>query len=484
MNGGRCTFALAFAIALALVLGAGRADGEDGVMPAGRISPGQKPVLDYLKSIGGRFTVAGIHNREPNSRPDLQTNQVHELVGRYPGLWSGDFLFRPDDVNSRWAMIYECRNEWERGSIVQLMMHVAPPNQAEGCGWEGGVLSHLTDREWIDLVTDGGKLNKVWKARLDDYAVYLAYLQNAGVQVLFRPFHEMNQGKFWWGGRKGIEGTARLYQITRDYFVHAKGLNNLVWVWDLQDMSRDFADYNPGADYWDVFAFDVYGDGYGQDWYDYVRSIAGNKPMAIGECAELPTPALLEKQPRWCFFMSWAELTFLENSRTQIVDLYQAPRVVTRERLPNFRLNPLEPTLEPNRPRVRPKVQATQARPALFRSNQFGTANIAPVAYGGRWDGHGAYLHSIMVQTQLRWQRMLAETQASPPSGTTVTVRFTIDSSGAVTAVLHVEGTSDEIGKQTCAAALRAASPFGAWTGDMVADLGPAQTLTFMFYYQ
>ena len=83
------------------------------------------------------------------------------------------------------------------------------------------------------------------------------------------------------------------------------------------------------------------------------------------------------------------------------------------------------------------------------------------------------------IRLMMRWSSL-----ASPPSGTTVTVRFTIDSSGAVTAVLHVEGTSDEIGKQTCAAALRAASPFGAWTGDMVADLGPAQTLTFMFYYQ
>ena len=35
-----------------------------------------------------------------------------------------------------------------------------------------------------------------------------------------------------------------------------------MWVWDMQDMSRDFAQYDPGNDYWDVFAFDVYGDGY------------------------------------------------------------------------------------------------------------------------------------------------------------------------------------------------------------------------------
>jgi|CZKI01.1.fsa_nt_gi mannan endo-1,4-beta-mannosidase len=333
MTSGRST---ALALAAAAVLapaspGAGdRAPGPDG---AGRAVP---TVLEYLQAIGGRCTVAGIHNREPNSRPDLQTNRIHDLVGRYPGLWSGDFLFKGEDVNSRWAMIHECRNQWDRGSIVQLMMHVAPPNQPEVCAWEGGVLSHLSDPEWSDLTTDGGALNRAWKSRLDGYAAYLAYLRDSGVEVLFRPFHEMNQGKFWWGGRRGPGGTARLYRLTRDYLTREKGLTRLVWVWDMQDMSRDFQDYNPGSGYWDIFAFDVYGDGYDRSWYDYILPIAGGKPMAIGECARLPTAALLASQPRWCFFMSWAELTFTDNSREQIMDLYRSPRIVTRERLPAF----------------------------------------------------------------------------------------------------------------------------------------------------
>ncbi|HXQ80726.1 MAG TPA: glycosyl hydrolase [Opitutaceae bacterium] len=317
--------------AAALLLAAAAARGEDG---ARRAAP---PVLEYLRGISGRYTVAGIHNREPSSRPDLQTNRLRDLVGRYPGLWSGDFLFSADDVASRWAMIHECRNQWDRGSIVQLMMHVAPPNQPEACAWEGGVLSRLSDKEWSSLTSDGGALNKAWKARLDGYAEYLSYLRDNGVQVLFRPFHEMNQGRFWWGGRKGPGGTARLYRLTRDYLTREKGMTHLIWVWDMQDMSRDFQDYNPGNDYWDIFAFDVYGDGYDRSWYDYILPIAGDKPLGIGECARLPTPALLASQPRWCFFMSWAELTFTENPGERIIELYRSPRIVTRERLPDFR---------------------------------------------------------------------------------------------------------------------------------------------------
>ncbi|MCX6929361.1 MAG: glycosyl hydrolase [Verrucomicrobia bacterium] len=162
-------------------------------------------------------------------------------------------------------------------------------------------------------------------------------MRTNGVAVLFRPLHEMNQGRFWWGGRRGSEGTAKLYRITHDYLTSAKGLTNLIWVWDMQDLSRDFQDYNPGHAYWDVFAFDVYGDGFNRGWYDYILPIVGDKPMAIGECEKLPTAQMLASQPRWCFFMSWAELTFKGNLNQQILDLYRAPNVITREKLPKFK---------------------------------------------------------------------------------------------------------------------------------------------------
>ena len=102
----------------------------------------------------------------------------------------------------------------------------------------------------------------------------------------------------------------------------------------MQDMSRDFAQYNPGDKYWDVFAFDVYGKGYDASWYDYVRPIVGPKPMAIGECAVLPTPAVLTAQPRWVFFMAWAELLKESNSVEAIQTLYNDPRVLTLDELP------------------------------------------------------------------------------------------------------------------------------------------------------
>jgi mannan endo-1,4-beta-mannosidase len=298
---------------------------------------GSQTVLEYFKSMSGKRIVSGIHNREPNRKPTIQTDRLFGVTGKYPALWSGDFLYSGDDIKNRWTMIRECKKQWESGSIVQLMLHVAPPNQPEACQWKGGILSRLSDEQWQDLITDGGTLNRAWKSRLDGFATYLDFLKTNGVKVLFRPHHEMNSHDFWWGGRKGPQGTGKLYRVTHDYLSKEKGLDNLIWVWDMQDLNRDFAEYNPGESYWDIFALDIYGKGYDKSWYDYVVTIAGDKPMGIGECGKLPTADILSKQPRWCFFMSWAELTFNQNSNQQIVELYRSPAVITRDQLPKFK---------------------------------------------------------------------------------------------------------------------------------------------------
>ena len=298
----------------------------------------KQKVLDYLYSIKGKQTVIGIHNREPNSQPSKQTDKIHEWTGKYPALWSGDFLFTSDDVNNRYKMINECINQWNSGSIVQLMLHVVSPAQDEPGAWDGGVVTKLSDSQWSSLITDGGDLNKRWKKRLDVYAAFIQQLKDAGVPILFRPFHEMNQAVFWWAGRTGQNGTGALYRLTRNYLEKVKGLDNIIWVWDMQDLSYDWSSYNPGNDYWDIFAVDVYnGDYFTSYKYQQALNVGGSKIIAIGECDKLPTSSELYNQPQWGFVMSWAELTFEKNTGEEIQNLYWAENVIVREELPDFK---------------------------------------------------------------------------------------------------------------------------------------------------
>lgn len=295
-------------------------------------------VLDFINSISGEKTIAGQHNKEPNAKPAMWTEFIKETTGKYPALWSGDFLFQQENIDERWTMIYEAKKQWDKGAIINLMWHACPPVSGEPCGWDPGLLNDLlSDEQWQELITEGTPLNKKWKLRMDDIAIYLQYLEDNGVEVLFRPLHEMNQGLFWWGGRPGENGTAQLYRIIHDYLTETKGLSNLIWVWDMQDLSRDIEAYNPGEEYWDIFGFDIYDKGYDISWYNYLLPIVGDKPMAIGECSNLPDEDVLSKQPRWVFFMPWAELVKERNTKEEIIKLYNDERVISLEEMPGWK---------------------------------------------------------------------------------------------------------------------------------------------------
>jgi mannan endo-1,4-beta-mannosidase len=268
----------------------------------------------------------------------MWTDFILETTGKYPALWSGDFLFQQENIDHRWTMIHEAKKQWDNGAVINLMLHVCPPDEGEPCAWDPGLLNaQLNDAQWKELTTDGTPLNETWKKRMDEIAVYIQYLEDNSVEVLFRPLHEMNQGLFWWGGRPGPKGTAKLYRIIHDYFEKDKALTNIIWVWDMQDMSRDFEEYNPGDEYWDVFGFDIYDNGYDISWYEYILPIVGDKPMAIGECSKLPTTKILEAQPRWVFFMPWAELVKEANTTEEIRIIYNHPNVITRDEMKGWK---------------------------------------------------------------------------------------------------------------------------------------------------
>ncbi|HWZ87805.1 MAG TPA: glycosyl hydrolase, partial [Polyangiaceae bacterium] len=257
-----------------------------------------------------------------------------------PGLWSSDFLFGQDALDNRAKMIATAVTQWNAGAVVQLMYHNCIPTRDETCSWNdiGGTSpQHLTDEQWAQLVTAGTALNQAWLARLDGLSVYFKTLQDAGVAPLFRPLHEMNQPIFWWAGRKGANGTLKLYQITHDYLVKTKGFDNIIWVWDIQDfasLSSDVKDYDPGPDYYDIAALDVYDGGYTTNDYSAMLGAAPGKLIAIGECEHPPTSNELSAQPLWAFFMLWPD--FLDENAGTLPALYRAPNVVTEDQMPGW----------------------------------------------------------------------------------------------------------------------------------------------------
>lgn len=328
-SGRKITLAVSLLFLLALLLPV--ASGLPAVQA--QTAPASK-VLKYLYNIKGSRTVSGQHNREPNAQPALWTNKIRDITGKFPGLWGGDFLFQQDNINNRWTMINEAKNQWRKGALVTLTWHACPPTGPEACDWDSnGVLKQLMSSEWNSIVTNGAPLNNVWKNRLDSIVPYLQDLQNNGVEVLFRPIHELTEGWSWWGGRSGANGSLKLFQITHDYLL-SKGLTNLIWVWNVKDNDMgNIANFYPGDAYVDVLSIDPYVNGFSPTNYNTMVNLARGKPIAIGECDKLPSPGVLDSQPLWTYFMAWAELVTASNSNDQIKSTYYAGRTLNRERV-------------------------------------------------------------------------------------------------------------------------------------------------------
>jgi mannan endo-1,4-beta-mannosidase len=222
-------------------------------------------------------------------------------------------------VAARPETITEVKRQYEQGSIITLCWHAVPPTADEPVTFRpkpgavtnrlASVQGQLTDEQWNDVITPGTELYNHWCAQVDVIAGFLKQLQAAHVPVLWRPYHEMNGDWFWWGGRRGERGTTVLYRQLFDRLVNHHHLNNLVWIWSVDRPStpeRQFADFFPGRDYFDIAALDVYRGDFQQSYYNDLLKLAGGKPVTLAEVGPAPTPSVLEQQPKWTWWMLWA----------------------------------------------------------------------------------------------------------------------------------------------------------------------------------
>jgi len=286
-------------------------------------SPEARVLLKFIYSISGQHTLTGQHNF-PNTK-DASTLAATSAYGKVPAIFGQDFGFAApgdkDAVAARPDIIAEIKRQHAQGSIITLCWHAVPPTADEPVTFRprrgdgatnnnlASVQGRLTDQQWNDVITPGTELYKHWCAQVDVIARFLKQLQAAHIPVLWRPYHEMNGDWFWWGGRLGENGTKVIYRQLFDRLVNYHKLNNLIWIWSVDRPARadrQFVDYNPGTNYFDIAALDVYGSDFKQSYYDDLLAQAAGKPITLAEVGPPPTLAVLAQQPRWTWWMSWA----------------------------------------------------------------------------------------------------------------------------------------------------------------------------------
>lgn len=314
---------------------------------APHLSEDARIVLKYIDGISGDKILTGQHNYL--SRLSVAPDSIFSLTGKHPAIWGGDFGFSgvpgdTDDIAFRPMLIEEIKEQDQKGALITITYHQANPLMGEPCTFEEGVQSELSEEQWDELLEPGSELFGEWKQQMDLIASYLLQLKEAGIPILFRPYHEMNGGWFWWGGHPGEDRFIALWKQLYHLYTEEYQLDNLIWVWSPDDPNHGLEGYYPGDEYVDIVGCDVYHFGkekpyYIKENYEQILSVAPGKPLCIGECSEIPSEGILKEQPLWTWFMAWDVLVFQLNTSEQLIEIYNSERFITRDELPDFNKN-------------------------------------------------------------------------------------------------------------------------------------------------
>ena len=293
-----------------------------------------KDLLNYIYNLNGKL-LSGQHSY--NEKPEQYYNIAQELTGKYPAVWGTDLYWnRKENPGSRIAET--AIKKHKEGAIVTLMWHVGKPTDDAPYAWKESVQSTFSDEQWEQLTTPGTEIHTRWLAQVDTIAKTLISIQNANVPVLWRPYHEMNGVWFWWGNKPGKEGFTKLWNMLYHRLTNHHKINNLIWVWNANnprdipfDEAYAFEDFYPEGDYVDILATDIYHFDYEQKDYDALLKLANGKPIALGEVGQLPKTNILEKQPKWSWFMVWSNWLETANTPNQVKAVYNYQNTISRD---------------------------------------------------------------------------------------------------------------------------------------------------------
>jgi mannan endo-1,4-beta-mannosidase len=305
-------------------------------------NPQTKAILNYFQELqprkdkrllSGQFTDAG------NGASLRLPSEIHDLTGHWPALIGADYAdFGKGSLT--WKVPNQTVVEyWKQGGLVTISAHLYNPANTNGGG--------LRDKgvELKQLLDPDTETHKRWMAELDLIAAGLQDLKASGVVVLWRPFHEMNGGWFWWGAKEP-EVFIQLWQRMFDYFTKTKGLDNLLWVYSPNHGTKTAA-YYPGDHYVDLVGLDAYTDFIDTNHIKGYAEVARlGKPFGFtefGPHGSSNPPGDYDYQrfiegvskefPQAVFFMSWNwKWSLAKNNHTK--ELLAHPWIVNREDLP------------------------------------------------------------------------------------------------------------------------------------------------------
>lgn len=225
----------------------------------------------------------GVNWKYENNRSDIK-----DVVGDYPAVYGWDIAgLEKDDTNNIDDVPFQKMKQYiieanERGGISTISWHFDNPATGKNA-WDNTPNS-------LKTILPGGENHQKFTSWLNKAASFFLSLKDKkgkNIPILFRPYHELTGGWFWWGkGNCTPEEFKTAWKFTFDY-LQKKGVHNLIYVYNTSSFStkEDFLTNYPGDDFADIISFDSYQNNDDKDGQKFIAEVQ-NQLKIINEIGQ------------------------------------------------------------------------------------------------------------------------------------------------------------------------------------------------------
>lgn len=316
-------------------------------------SENAKRLMSWLTDVYGKKIITGQYSDKGMHGDEMDA--IYEATGEYPAILGLDLIdYTPSRVShgTRGKSVDKAIEYWNKGGIVTFAWHWNAPEEYLTGTWYSAFYTEHTGIDIAKIMSGEDAAGYDLLIRdIDEIAVQLKKLKDAGVPVLWRPLHEASGGWFWWGA-KGADAYIQLYRLLYDRLANVHGLNNLIWVWNGQS-----ADWYPGDEYVDMIGWDIYAGEHAYSSQSAVfleaTRVTDKKMMIIlSENGTIPDIDLIFRDGTiWGSYATWSGDFVIDKNRKlsekytekeMLIKMLTDPRAVNRDDIPNLLTYPIK----------------------------------------------------------------------------------------------------------------------------------------------
>ncbi len=285
-----------------------------------------KSLYAFLCDTYGKHVISGQQESTWMGSEDYEFNIIKNASGKLPALRGLDYMGQDFAGCNRRAKAWA-----QKGGIVTICWHC-------GDDFKGSHTEAMNATpDWSKILTPGtNEYNKLISG-MDQGAKALKELQDAGIPVIWRPFHEFDGAWFWWG-KGGAENFKKLWRLMYDRYTNEFGLNNLIW--SLGYCGDVKGGWYPGDEYVDIIGADTYVNHTNSLVSLYQRTAdVAQKPVCLHENGAIPDPEKMKSDgANWLWFMTW-HTSFIDsdpiNTASYLKQVYNTEHLLSLDELPD-----------------------------------------------------------------------------------------------------------------------------------------------------